>query len=60
MKNTLVRAFVLSLAVAGFGAASVSSKALTSANVRMDTPRSSPPAPLCLPSDPTHCGMDLN
>ncbi len=58
MKQFTIRAFVLTLALAGIAATSVS-KASTPSKVKvaaMVEPGSS--APLCLPSDPSHCGLD--
>jgi len=59
MKSNLVRAFVITLAITGFGATTVSAHtaaAASKAKVSV-TPKDMPP-PLCLPSDPTACGMD--
>jgi hypothetical protein len=57
MKNIIIRSFVLTLAIAGFGAATVASHArTTTASV---TPlQSSGGQTLCAPSDPSHCGLD--
>lgn len=58
MKNLVIRAFVLTLALSGVAATSVS-KASTPAKAKlamMTEPGS--PAPVCAPSDPSHCGMD--
>jgi len=57
MKFT-VRAFVFTLALAGV-AATTASKASTPvmAKTAMLTQPGSP-APVCAPSDPSHCGMD--
>jgi len=59
MKNIMIRAFVLSLAVTGFGAATVASHARTTTKASLVTPNT--PAsipPLCLPSSGTYCGME--
>jgi hypothetical protein len=59
MKNFTIRAFVLTLAIAGAVATSVSSAAISHKHttvVAMTDPTS--PVPICAPSDPTHCGMD--
>jgi len=66
MKNTLVRCFVLVLAVAGFTATSFSSPKTvgvasvdgTAAKVMAPVSIVGSPTPLCLPSDKTYCGMD--
>ncbi len=59
MKNFTVRAFVLTLAIAGAVATSVSSASTNkhmTAKVSFTDPTT--PAPVCKPSDPSHCGMD--
>ena len=55
METTLIRGFVLFLALTGFGASTkVSSNVATPhANVK-----SGSPAPLCAPSSGNVCGMD--
>ncbi len=64
MKSTLVRCFVLVLAVAGFTATSFSSpQSVGMASAKPATtigtaPGLMTPTPLCLPSDKTYCGMD--
>ena len=61
MKTILVRAFVLSLAVVGFTASSISSQATTTASAkisRMPVLGTAGSVPLCAPSDPTHCGLN--
>jgi hypothetical protein len=66
MKSTLVRSFVLVLAVAGFTATSFSSPktmGVASVNGAPKTVAASvsivgTPTPLCLPNDKTYCGMD--
>jgi hypothetical protein len=59
MKNNIVRLFVLSLAVAGFGAATVTAHART-VNKASVAPVSvvGGSMTLCAPSDPSHCGLD--
>jgi hypothetical protein len=60
MKNTLIRAFVLSLAVAGFGAATVASHARTMNTAKATQPSIvGAPTPLC-PANGSggFCGMD--
>ncbi len=57
MKNNLVRLFVLSLAVAGFGAASVSAHARTTSKAQVAPMGVIGSQALCAPSDPSHCGM---
>jgi hypothetical protein len=56
MKNTMIRLFVLSLAVAGFGASSITAHARIAKTVSV--PPTSAVMPLCAPSDPSHCGLD--
>lgn len=64
MKNTLVRCFVLVLAVAGFTATSFSAPksvgiaSAKPASIIGTSPSIGTPTPLCLPSDKTYCGMD--
>jgi hypothetical protein len=60
MKNTLVRCFVLVLAVAGFTASSFSSAKTANKTTATVTAPSivGSPTPLCLPGDKTYCGMD--
>jgi len=61
MKSLTIRAFVLTLAIAGAVATSVSSASMhknMTAKVSFTDPSS--PAPLCKPSDPSHCGMDTD
>jgi hypothetical protein len=53
MKSNIVRLFVLTLAVAGFGATTVSAHA----KAKLSTDAKDAPMPLCAPSDPTHCGL---
>jgi hypothetical protein len=56
MKNNIVRLFVVTLALAGFGATTVSAHTAKSKHIATTT--SNGPAPMCLPSDPTYFGMD--
>ncbi len=59
MKNTLIRLFVLSLAVTGFGAATVASHARTTTKASLVSPTG--PAsipPLCPPGTGNYCGME--
>ncbi len=58
MKNIIIRSFVLTLAVAGFGAATVASHARTTTKASVAPLSVSGPQTLCAPSDPTHCGLD--
>jgi hypothetical protein len=58
MKNYIIRAFVLTLAVAGFGAATVASHARTTTKASVAPLGIVGSQSLCAPSDPTHCGMD--
>jgi hypothetical protein len=55
MKNNIVRAFVIGLAITGFGATTVS--AHTAAKAKISAKTSEAPAPLCVPSDPSLCGI---
>jgi hypothetical protein len=59
MKTTAIRLFVLSLAVAGFGASTITAHARSVAKASV-APVSvvGGSMPLCAPSDPSHCGMD--
>jgi len=56
MQNTLVRALVLSLAVVGFGATTVSAHSAAKAKQVSSTTQDMP-KPICAPSDPTLCGL---
>ncbi len=58
MKNNLVRLFVLSLTVAGFGAASVSAHARTTNKAQVAPMGIMGSQSLCPPSNPAGCGMD--
>jgi hypothetical protein len=55
MKNNLVRAFVITLALAGFSATTVS--AHTAAKAKLSATTKEAPMPVCAPSDPTLCGL---
>jgi len=60
MKNSLVRASVVALAIVGFTASSIASshKTVKNAVASSNSPVTVASVPLCLPSDPTHCGLD--
>jgi hypothetical protein len=58
MKNNIVRLFVLSLTVAGFGAASVAAHARTTTKAQVAPLGVIGSQGLCAPSDPSACGMD--
>jgi hypothetical protein len=55
MKSNIVRLFVVTLALAGFGATAMS--AHTAKAKHLTTKSNSQPMPMCLPSNPTYCGM---
>lgn len=58
MKNTFVRAFVLTLTFAGLTAPSLTAK--TASPAKSVTPKTSfvgMPTPMCLPSSGNYCGM---
>ena len=59
MKSFSIRLSVLALALAGFAASTVASRA---ASHRAATPTvvamGTTPAAMCMPRDPSHCGMD--
>jgi len=55
MKNNIVRLFVLTLAVAGFGATTVSAHTASKAKISATT--QDMPSPICAPSDPSLCGI---
>jgi len=55
MKNNIVRLFVLTLAVAGFGATTVSAHSASKAQISATT--QDLPMPMCAPSDPSLCGI---
>ncbi len=56
MKTTLVRAAVLSLALVGFGAASIVNKAEASSDKHATALTGTAPMPTCGPNN--GCGMD--
>jgi hypothetical protein len=60
MKNTLVRGFVLALAVVGFTASSVAASHSGFKNIAKvgSAPKVTGPFPQCLPSNPGPCGLD--
>jgi hypothetical protein len=55
MKNNIVRLFVVTLALAGFGATTVSAR--TAFQNAKPTSSRIPSEPMCVPSDPSHCGL---
>ncbi len=55
MKNNIVRAFIVVLALAGFSATTVSAHTASKAKQLSTTTQDS--APMCVPSDPSHCGI---
>jgi hypothetical protein len=61
MKTAMIRTFVAALVLVGIGSTSAMSSTKKAANAPVNVKLSSvigTPAPLCAPSDPTHCGMD--
>ena len=56
MKNNIVRAFVVVLALAGFGATTVSAHSASKAKQLTSAPRDMS-SPICAPSDPYLCGL---
>jgi hypothetical protein len=56
VKNNLVRAFVVVLALAGFSATTVSAHSAAKAKQLSSTTQDQP-IPTCAPSDPTYCGL---
>jgi hypothetical protein len=58
MKNNIVRLAVLSIAVAGFAASTVSAHARTVTKAAVAPVSIIGSQTLCAPSDPSHCGMD--
>ncbi len=55
MKNNIVRLFVMTLAIAGFSATTVSAHQTSkTAKISATTHQSTP---LCVPSDPSLCGL---
>lgn len=57
MKSTIVRASVLAIAFVGFAASSVVSYSQKSPNHMVSTKTNVMPIPMCLPNDPSCCGM---
>ena len=55
MKNNIIRVFVVTLAIAGFGATTVS--AHTAAKAKISATTQDLPTPNCAPSDPSLCGL---
>jgi hypothetical protein len=59
MKNSLIRGFVVALAIAGFTASSVAASHSTPRTSKIGSaPQTTGSVPLCSTTDPTHCGMD--
>jgi hypothetical protein len=58
MKNIIIRSFVLTLAITGFGAATVASHARTTTKAALTPLSVSGSQTLCAPKDPSHCGLD--
>jgi hypothetical protein len=58
MKNTIIRSFVLTLAITGFGAATIASHARTTTKAALTPLQSSGGQTLCAPKEPGHCGLD--
>jgi len=56
MKNNLIRAFVVVLALAGFSATTVSAHSASKAKQLSSTTQDMP-IPTCAPSDPSVCGL---
>jgi len=56
MKNNLVRVFVVTLALAGFGATTVSAHTAAKAK-QLSTTTHDVAIPMCAPSDPSACGL---
>jgi hypothetical protein len=57
--KTLVRGFVVALAIVGFTASSVAASHTASKGAKISTAtQASGSTPLCAPSDPSHCGLD--
>jgi hypothetical protein len=54
METTLIRGFVLILALAGFGSSSFSA---SPSNPSANRPRANTGLPTCPLNDPNHCGM---
>ena len=57
METTLVRAFVLMLAVTGFGASAVTAGHAKASGPKAQAQTTGGPMALCAPNDPTYCGM---
>jgi hypothetical protein len=59
MKNTIVRAFVLTLVSAGLAATTVAhAKTANSTKIISSSSFSSLPVAVCPPNDPNCCGLD--
>jgi hypothetical protein len=56
MKNNLVRAFVITLTLAGFSATTVSAH-VASNKAKIASTSKEMPMPVCAPSDPSACGL---
>ena len=56
MKSNIVRAFVVTLALTGFAATTVSAHSAGKAKLVASTTQDQP-IPTCVPSDPTLCGL---
>lgn len=57
MQNNIVRAFVLTLAFVGFSATVASARSTANTAQVTVQAKGGPIAPLCVPGDPTYCGM---
>ena len=59
MKNLFVRLSVLTIALSGFAASTVVSKAAPKKNeIKPVVIGGVCPTPMCMPREPGHCGMD--
>jgi hypothetical protein len=59
MKNSVIRGFVVALAIVGFTASSVAASHSTTKTSKIGSaPQSTGSIPTCAPSDPSHCGLD--
>jgi len=59
MKSFFVRLSVLALALSGFAASTVASKAAPSKNeIKPVLIGGVGSTPMCMPRDPSHCGLD--
>jgi hypothetical protein len=58
MMKFTVRAFVFALALTGMAATSVSTASTLNKTKTAMLTQPGSPAPVCAPSDPSHCGMD--